>query len=115
MRSVIISFKNGCTRKIQAIKALRAATNIDLRSAKDFVQNVNAEPLSLQVDDGDFYTLLQNINESGGILIDDNEFAKYRDSLKEIAMAAMLADDTFVAEEIIAFVNDRFKYKRSNI
>jgi len=113
MRKVSIKFPNGHTNKISAIKAVRSASGMGLKDAKNFVEDAEHDSMTMDVlDEYDFYELQKTVQQNGGMIVSDEEFGKYRDDLKEIALAAMLADDTMVAEEILAFVNDRFRYSK---
>ena len=113
MRKVSIKFPKGHSNKISVIKAIRAASELGLKEAKELSEAAVIESKTLEIrDDADYYELTKIVQQNDGMIVSDEQFGKYRDDLKEIAMAAMLADDTMVAEEILAFVNDRFRYSK---
>jgi len=108
--NLMFRFTNGMNNKIQVIKAIRQANKMGLKEAKKLAEAAEQESQDIDVPEDQRYGFMQVIDENGGITTNDEQFAKYRDDLKQIAMAATLADDTIIAEEILAFVNDRFRY-----
>ena len=106
----MFKFPSGMNNKIQVIKAIRAANGMGLKESKELSEAAEHKSQVIDVPNEQRYEFMKVVDENGGVTTDDEQFARYRDDLKQIAMAATLADDTIIAEEILAFVNDRFRY-----
>jgi len=108
--NLMFKFPKGFKNKIQVIKAIRAASGLGLKGAKYMSEASEHESQVIDVPMEQRFEFMRIVDENGGVTTNDEQFARYRDDLKQIAMAATLADDTIIAEEILAFVNDRFRY-----
>jgi hypothetical protein len=113
---IVISGTFAQTQKIPAIKGLRQLTGIGLKMAKDSVEQCEFESLSFELsahyfnDEGD-YNLSADIAYLRSTGIDVKMMGNYElyvDQLKEIATAAMLKGDYYVAKNLAAFLEKHF-------
>jgi hypothetical protein len=106
----MFKFPSGMNNKISTMKAISKANGMGLKESKHLAEAAELTSQVVDVPDEQRCEFIKVINAAGGVCTSDEQFAKYRDDLKQIAVAATLADDTIIAEEILAFVNDRFRY-----
>lgn len=115
---IVISGKHHDSQKIAAIKGLRQLTGIGLKMAKDSVEQCEFESLSFELSahyfNGDRdpdHNLSADISYLRGTGIDVKIMGNYElyvDQLKEIATAAMLKGDYYVAKNLAAFLEKHF-------
>jgi hypothetical protein len=105
MKKITARWPKEPTNKIRAIKAVRSIADVNLKDAKNWIENNRVDSVSGWVESHRVEDIKNLVLSSGGDCVSNSQFDKYRDDIKEIAMAAMLADDTEVAEEILNFIN----------
>jgi hypothetical protein len=113
---IVISGKHYDNQKIAAIKGLRQLTGIGLKMAKDSVEQCEFESLSFEVSAQYFngeaeYNLNTDIAYLRVTGLDVKLMGNYElyvDQLKEIATAAMLKGDYYVAKNLAAFLEKHF-------
>lgn len=113
---IAISGKFHDTQKIPAIKGLRQLTGLGLKIAKESVEQCEFDSLSFELSahyfngEGD-YNLAADIAYLRGTGIEVKMMGNYElyvDQLKEIATAAMLKGDYYVAKHLAAFLEKHF-------
>jgi hypothetical protein len=105
MKKITARWPKDPTDKIRAIKAVRSIADVNLHDAKNWIETNRVDSISGWVDALRVEEIKELVLVSGGDCVSNTQFDKYRDDIKEIAMKAMLADDTVVAEELLNFIN----------
>lgn len=113
---IVISGKFHESQKIAAIKGLRQLTGIGLKMAKDSAEQCEFETLSFELSahyfngEGDYNlgTDIAYLRSTGIDVKIMGNYELYVDQLKEIATAAMLKGDYYVAKNLAAFLEKHF-------
>lgn len=101
-------------QKIPAIKGLRTLAYIGLKEAKDSVENCEFEPLTFNISpayeagEGNIAEDISYLRSTGLTVQMAGSYELYADQLKEIATAAMLKGDYYVAKHLAAFLEKHF-------
>lgn len=105
-------FKGACINRVRCIKAIRWGSGLGLKDAKNLVEYGEKHMASFwyepMLDDQNKvrYTtddVIQILQENGAS-VDTGNWDKYIDSFREIATAATLAGDYYVAKSVIEFL-----------
>ena len=112
-----VVLKDHGANKIGVIKVVREITGLGLKEAKDSVEACCIEPLSFYISEN-YYDGSRPINElatdiawlrrSGIDVKMGGGYELYAEQLKEIATAAMLKGDYYVAKVLAAFLEQHF-------
>jgi len=114
---IIISGSPADGQKVNAIKSLRNLTGVGLKEAKDSVEACCIESLSFNISES-YHDGSRPVNElasdiaylrrSGIDVKMAGGYELYAEQLKEIATAAMLKGDYYVAKVLAAFLEQHF-------
>lgn len=105
-KKVSVSFPNTPTNKVTAIKAVKFVTDWGLKESKNWVESNRGDIVEGIIPSHEVVAVKDLVDRAGGVFSDDTELSKYYDDFKEIAMKAMLADDTMAAQQILNFINE---------